>query len=72
MMFDPLYMGILLITLIISGVVSAVVNSRFKAGQKVQIQSGLSGAEVASAILADAGIFDVRIQETGGFLSDYG
>ena len=71
MMFDPLYMGILLITLIISGVVSAVVNSRFKAGQKVQIQSGLSGAEVASAILADAGIFDVRIQETGGFLSDY-
>ena len=71
MMFDPLYMGILLITLIITGVVSAVVNSRFKAGQKVQIQSGLSGAEVASAILADAGIFDVRIQETGGFLSDY-
>ena len=71
MMFDPLYMGILLVTLVLSGIVSAVVNSRFKAGQKVQIQSGLSGAEVASAILADAGIFDVRIQETGGFLSDY-
>ena len=71
MMFDPLYMGMLLVTLVLSGIVSAVVNSRFKAGQKVQIQSGLSGAEVASAILADAGIFDVRIQETGGFLSDY-
>lgn len=71
MMFDPLYMGILLITLLVSGAVSALVNARFKAGQKVQIGSGLTGAEVASAILADAGIFDVRIRETGGFLSDY-
>ena len=71
MMFDPLYMGILLITLLVSGAVSALVNARFKAGQKVQIASGLTGAEVASAILADAGIFDVRIRETGGFLSDY-
>lgn len=71
MMFDPLYMGILLITLVISGAVSALVKSRFNAGQKVQIRSGLTGAEVASAILADAGIYDVRICETGGFLSDF-
>lgn len=71
MMFDPLYMGILLITLLISGAVSALVKARFKAGQEVQIRSGLTGAEVASAILADAGIFDVRIRETSGFLSDY-
>ena len=71
MMFDPIYMGILLFTLAISGIVSAMVKSRFNAGQKVRIQSGLTGAEVASAILADAGIFDVRIQETRGFLSDY-
>lgn len=69
--FDPLYIGILAFTLIISGIVSAMVNSRFKAGQKVQIQSGLTGAEVASAILSDAGIYDVRIQETNGFLSDH-
>ena len=71
MMFDPIYMGILLFTLAISGIVSAMVKSRFNAGQKVRIQSGLTGAELASAILADAGIFDVRIQETRGFLSDY-
>ncbi|MBS7391212.1 MAG: zinc metallopeptidase [Fibrobacter sp.] len=71
MIFDPIYMGILLFTLAISGIVSAMVKSRFNAGQKVRIQSGLTGAEVASAILADAGIFDVRIQETRGFLSDY-
>lgn len=71
MMFDPLYTGILLITLLISGAVSVLVKSRFKAGQKVQIQSGLTGAEVAQAILADAGIYDVRIRTTQGFLSDY-
>jgi uncharacterized protein len=71
MMFDPLYTGILLVTLLISGAVSALVKSRFKAGQKVQIQSGLTGAEVAQAILADAGIYDVRIRTTQGFLSDY-
>ena len=71
MMFDPLYMGILLFTLALSGIVSMMVKSRFNAGQKVRIQSGLTGAEVASAILADAGIFDVRIQETRGFLSDF-
>lgn len=71
MMFDPLYMGILLVTLILSGVISMVVKSRFKAGQEVSIRSGLTGAEVASAILADAGIYNVRINETQGFLSDY-
>lgn len=71
MMFDTLYTGILLVTLLISGAVSALVKSRFKAGQKVQIQSGLTGAEVAQAILADAGIYDVRIRTTQGFLSDY-
>ena len=71
MMFDPIYMGILLFSHKISEIFSAMVKSRFNAGQKVRIQSGLTGAEVASAILADAGIFDVRIQETRGFLSDY-
>ncbi len=71
MMFDPLYMGILLFTLALSGIVSLLVKSRFKAGQEVQIQSGLTGAEVAKAILADAGIRDVTIRETHGFLADH-
>ncbi len=71
MMFDPIYMGILLVTLVLSGIVSALVKSRFKAGQKVQIQSGLTGEQVAAAILADAGIYNVQIRETQGFLSDY-
>lgn len=71
MMFDPLYMSILLVTLALSGIVSWMVKSRFKAGQKVNISSGLTGADVAKAILMDAGITDVSIHVHQGFLSDH-
>ncbi len=70
-MFDPLYMGILLVTLALSGAVSLLVKTRFAAGQKVRISSGLTGADVARAILMDAGITDVKILEHQGFLSDH-
>lgn len=71
MMFDPLYMGILLVTLALSGFVSWMVKARFSAGQKVRISSGLTGADVAKAILMDAGITDVQVLEHHGFLSDH-
>lgn len=71
MIFDPIYMGILVVSLVLSGIVSLMVKTRFKAGQKVSIYSGLTGADVAKAILADAGITDVRVQETHGFLADH-
>lgn len=71
MMFDPLYMGILVITLILSGGVSWMVKTRFVAGQKVGISSGLTGADIAKAILMDAGITDVKVLEHHGFLSDH-
>ena len=34
MMFDPLYMTILLVTLALSGIVSMLVKTRFAAGQR--------------------------------------
>ncbi|MCF0222434.1 MAG: zinc metallopeptidase [Fibrobacter sp.] len=71
MMFDPLYTTILLATLALSGIVSWMVKSRFNAGQKVSISSGLTGADVAKAILMDAGITDVKVLEHHGFLSDH-
>lgn len=70
-MFDPLYMMILVVTLALSGGVSLLVKSRFAAGQKVNISSGLTGADVAKAILMDAGITDVRVLMHQGFLSDH-
>ena len=71
MLFDPLYMSILLVTLVLSGAVSMLVKSRFAAGQKVRITSGLTGADVAKAILMDAGITDVKVLVHQGFLSDH-
>ena len=71
MVFDPLYMSILLVTLVLSGAVSMLVKSRFAAGQKVRITSGLTGADVAKAILMDAGITDVKVLVHQGFLSDH-
>ncbi|MCQ2121819.1 MAG: zinc metallopeptidase [Fibrobacter sp.] len=71
MMFDPLYMMILVVTLALSGGVSLLVKSRFAAGQKVNISSGLTGADVAKAILMDAGITDVKVLMHQGFLSDH-
>lgn len=71
MMFDPLYMSILVATLALSGIVSWMVKSRFNAGQKVNISSGLTGADVAKAILMDAGITDVTVHVHQGFLSDH-
>ncbi|MDR1760604.1 MAG: zinc metallopeptidase [Fibrobacter sp.] len=68
---DPVYLLIVVFGLLISGVASFLVKSRFKTGQKVVISSGLTGAEVAAAILADANITDVQILETQGFLGDY-
>lgn len=70
-MFDPLYMGILIASLALSGFVSMLVKTKFSAGQKVRIYSGLCGVDVARAILADAGISDVTVRETHGFLSDH-
>ena len=71
MMFDPLYMLILVVTLVLSGAVSLLVKTRFAAGQKVNISSGLSGADVAKAILMEAGITDVKVLKHQGFLSDH-
>ena len=64
-------MSILLVTLVLSGAVSILVKSRFAAGQKVRITSGLTGADVAKAILMDAGITDVKVLVHQGFLSDH-
>ena len=71
MYFDPLYMMILIVTLALSGGVSLLVKTRFNAGQKVNISSGLTGADVAKAILMDAGITDVKVLMHQGFLSDH-
>jgi Zn-dependent membrane protease YugP len=45
--------------------------SKFKQYSQVGLSSGLSGAEVAAKMLADHGIYDVRIISTEGQLTDH-
>ncbi len=71
MMFDPLYMAVMLAGLVLSGLASFWTKSAFKRWSRVPIGRGLTGAEVAAAILRSEGISDVRIEQVGGMLSDH-
>ncbi len=69
--FDPIYLIILGVSMVLSLVTSAFVKNRFASGAKIAIASGLTGRQVAERILRDADIVDVTIQEHQGFLSDH-
>jgi len=71
MIFDPIYMLIMLVAIVLSGGATFMVKSRFKGGEKVFISSGYTGAQVAKAILQSCGISDVSVHEHKGFLSDH-
>jgi len=71
MFFDPLYLMILLFTIVISFGTSALVKAKFKSASKVGLRSGMEGWQVAEAVLREAGIHDVKIFENPGFLSDH-
>jgi uncharacterized protein len=54
-----------------SWAVSARLKSKFEHYSKLQLQNGLSGAEIAEKMLADNGITDVRVISTPGQLTDH-
>jgi uncharacterized protein len=71
MIFDPIYILILVVISAISAFASYKVKSSFKKGEEIRIRSGLNGYQVAKRILDDAGIDDVEVVLTQGFLSDH-
>jgi len=71
MMLDPMYMFIILCSIVLSGGAAFMVKSRFKKGEKVLISSNYTGVQVAQALLQSAGIDDVSVHEHKGFLSDH-
>lgn len=66
-----LYIGIIVVTLVISGGASMLVKSQFNRAKKVAVSSGYTGAEIARRILQAQGVDDVSVVETQGFLSDH-
>jgi Zn-dependent membrane protease YugP len=71
-MFDMNYIFIVLIPgLIMSGLASLMVKSAFNKYSQVGTRRGFTGAQAAQIMLENAGIHDVRIVPTNGFLSDH-
>ena len=56
---------------LISMLVSNKLKSKFKKYSKIQLRNGMSGAEIASKMLSDNGIYDVKVISTPGKLTDH-
>lgn len=56
---------------IVSLYVSNKLKSKFKKYSKVHLQNGMSGKEIAEKMLADNGIYDVKVISTPGMLTDH-
>lgn len=54
-----------------SWLVSNTLKRKFKKYSQIQLRNGLSGAEIAEKMLADHGIFDVKVISTPGRLTDH-
>lgn len=72
MFFDTQYMiFVMLPALVLAGMASLMVKVTFSRYSKVRCYSGMTGAQAAERMLRSNGIFDVKVEETGGFLSDH-
>jgi len=56
---------------LISMYVSNKLKSKFKKYSEIKLQNGLSGREIAEKMLADNGIYDVKVMSVGGMLTDH-
>lgn len=57
--------------MLFSWLVSSRLKSKFEHYSKLQLQNGMSGREIAERMLADNGIYDVRVISTPGQLTDH-
>lgn len=72
MMFDPMYIIYVMIpSLIISGGASLLVRTAFNRYSRIAGRRGYTGAQAAQRLLDYAGIADVEIVPTRGYLSDH-
>lgn len=71
MWFDPLYLVFAFPGFVLALMASLFVRSRFSHYSRVPSARGLTGAEAAQVMLSRAGVRDVSIEMTQGFLSDH-
>jgi len=71
MWFDPMYLVFAVPGFVLALMASLFVRSRFGHYSRVPSARGLTGAEAAQVMLSRAGVRDVAIEVTNGFLSDH-
>lgn len=71
MIFDPLYMLIVVVFMVFSIGVSQALKSKFRHYSKQTLRNGMSGAEIAEKMLSDNGIRDVKVVSVSGMLTDH-
>lgn len=71
MFFDPMYLLFALPGLLLGLWASAKTKLTFDRYSRVESMNRVTGAEAALRLLSNAGIRDVRVEETQGFLSDH-
>lgn len=69
--FDPMYLVFAIPGLLLALYASFLTKSTFKRYSRIATSRGLSGAQAAQCMLSNAGVDNVQIEETGGFLSDH-
>lgn len=69
--FDWTYITIVLPCLLLAALASASVNSTFKRYSKQYSVRGITGAQAAERVLRRHGVSNVRIERTGGNLTDH-
>lgn len=70
-MFPPSYLILVMIPMLLCGIASWRTRSIFNKYSRLGTSRGLTGAQVAQAILDRNNISDVRIEQVSGFLSDH-
>ena len=56
---------------LVSWLISNTLKNKFNKYSRVQLRNGMNGAEIAEKMLADHGIFDVKVISTPGRLTDH-
>jgi uncharacterized protein len=65
------FMGIGIVMSLIGMYIQTKLKSKFGQYSKVPMSNGMSGKEIAEKMLADSGIYDVKVLPSQGFLSDH-
>ncbi len=70
-LWDPLYMTVVIISLIIMLWAQYLVKSRYKNYSRIPNSRGLTGADAARAVLSANGVTGVRIEVVSGTMTDH-